>query len=181
MQNGAYHFTIPQSLQSLDLQSVTVRFTNGGAVFCYGTAGGKSNNNDAWKNHTSAGETSWYLPFAVAQTLGHIQSLAACPYDAAVDIMNHGTACKGVRDLWGYSGTNRDGAIPTLTTPIVKSYTMGAQTLAAMQSSGGGWIVPYINFRLSSGTDYRPQCVPPNPLYWACVSVWGISIDVTVG
>ena len=66
VQNGAYHFTIPQSLQGLELQSVTVRFTNGGAVFCYGTAGGKSNNNDAWKNHTSAGETSWYLPFAVA-------------------------------------------------------------------------------------------------------------------
>lgn len=177
LQNAAYHFTIPQSLQDLELQSVTVKFTNGGAIWCYGTAGGKSNNNDAWRNHVTTGGTSWYLPFAVCQTLGHIQSIRQCPYDSKVDIMADSGGYKGVRDLWGYSGTNRDGGIPTLTTPQERSYTMGSQTLKSMSDNHGGWIVPFIDCSISSSTSYRPFCIPANPLYWACVSLWGLTLE----
>ena len=52
------------------------------------------------------------------------------PYDASIDIFaDNGDGFTGDRNLWNFTGTNRDGGIPALRNPPTKTYTMGASTL----------------------------------------------------
>lgn len=88
------------------------------------------------------------------------------------------TAFRGARDLWGFSGTNSDGGIPTLTVPPNKDYIMGADTLGAMATNKQGWIVPFIDASVVNSRNYEPYYVNPTNGWWACVSVWGLTLEV---
>lgn len=115
MQMGAYKFKLPDGLSGLKAGSAKVKYVNGGAIVCYQSAGSGSSNNVLWKNSGTVQSSTFYMRFAVGGDLGHIQTIAAYPFDYVDLALQTGTP-RGVRDLWGFTGTTRDGGIPTFTT-----------------------------------------------------------------
>jgi hypothetical protein len=179
IQLGAYHFSVPTGLTDLEVTSVKVKFINGGGVAAYQSAGTQSANNSQLKGKFDFGD--WYLPFAVSQSLDAPSLLGAKPYDALVDILADTGTVRGARDLWGFSGTTRDGGITTLNAPVQKTYTMGAYTLSNFNANKGGWIIPYFDAAYSGARNYNPYYVNDNNGYWGCISLWGLTLEVTLG
>lgn len=85
---------------------------------------------------------------------------------------------KGVRDLWAFTGTTRDGGIPVLTVPKTHSYFLGQATLNSFNQNKGGWITPVEPLSYSSTSSYLPYYVNSTNGYWACMSVWGFSVEL---
>ena len=122
------------------------------------------------------------MPFTVCSSLGTIQQIAACAQDSKVDILADYDDCRGARDLWGFTTANRDGGIATLTTPVRRTYTMGAETIAAVNASMSGfWVIPYIDYTISGPSAYRPYYVNTSPGFWGVISLWDISLRVSLG
>lgn len=176
IQLGAYHFTIPEGLRGLNLTGATVSFTNGGGIECYQSAGLRSSHNRALKGRFNF--TTNFLPFYAVTSLKQPRSVMAAPYDAAVDIYADGGGFVGLRDLWGFTGTSRDGAIPTLTSPATKTFRMSESTLSVMRAGNGAWIVPADPAYVNSARNYGPYYVNSYNGYWACESVWGLKMEV---
>lgn len=67
--------------------------------------------------------------------------------------------------------------------PPTKSYNMGANTLAFVDSHRDFWITPLFNCTFSGPGrgEYGPWYVPTTGGWWACISLWGIQIEVTLG
>ena len=179
-QMAAYHFTVPSGLQSLDITSATLKFTNGGAIECYQSAANQSSNNKRWADSSIIPTPrTWHAQFGVLTSLGHIQTIAAAPHEE-FDLASTAGTPKGARDLWGRTSTSADGGIPTLLAPVQCSVAMGASTMATMQNNmqTGFWVAAYFIATVSSVNDYRPSYVNSNNGYWACASLWGLQMQV---
>ena len=85
---------------------------------------------------------------------------------------------RNIRDLWAFTGTNRDGAIPVFNEEVKESYSMGANTLGHLNTNKGCWIVPCYVPIYNNATSYRPMYVNSNPGWWACFSCWGLTLEV---
>jgi len=87
-----------------------------------------------------------------------------------------------VRDLWGFTGTNRDGAIPTVTNPSTQAiqFNYGVRDKIAANINSGIWIVPFFYPEIYTAQDYRPFFWTSNNGYWGCVSVWGLTLRLTL-
>lgn len=179
IQLGAYHFAVPTGLHDLEVTDVKVKFINGGGVAAYQSAGIQSANNSQLKGKFNF--VDWYMPFVVSQSLDSPSLLVAKPYDALVDILADTGTVRGVRDLWGFSGTTRDGGIATLNAPVHKTYTMGANTLSNFNANKGGWIIPYIDAAYYGAQNYAPYYVNNSIGYWGCISLWGLTLEVSLG
>ena len=179
-QMAAYHFTVPSSLQSLDISAATLKFINGGAIECYQSPANQSANNKLWVDSSvPASEKAMYALFGVTSTLGHIQSISAAPWEE-FDLASTSGTPRGARDLWGRTGTNADGGIPTLVTPVQCSVGMGSSTLSAMQTnmSTGFWVAAYFNATVSGLNNYLPYYINSVNGYWGCASLWGLTMEV---
>ena len=179
-QMAAYHFTVPSGLQSLDITSATLKFVNGGAIVCYQSAANQSSNNKLWVNDSAVqNPRTWYAQFGVLNSLGHIQTIAAAPHEE-FDLASTAGTPKGARDLWGRTGTNTDGGIPTFTTPVSCSVSMGTATKTAMQNNmqTGFWVAAYFNATVSNLNNYLPYYINSTNGYWGCVSLWGLKMQL---
>ena len=177
-----YHFSVPAGLADLDVTGIKVSFTSGGGVQIYQSAAGHSTNNSALKGKYDF--STWNVPFTVTPNLVKPSDLMQLPYDTGPDILADAGGFVGTRDLWGFGSSNRDGGIATLTTPVTKSFNMGSSTVAAFNANKGGWIVPYVYASNSQGINifgYYPYYIPNNPGWWGCVSLWGLSIEISLG
>ena len=176
MQLGAYHFSIPQALSALTVTRATVKFINGGGARAYQSASVQSANNATLKGQYDF--NTWFMPFAVGQSLVHPSQLGQLPWDRPIDILAETGTFRGARDLWGFSGTSRDGGIVTLNTPVLRSYDLGQYTLANFDAYKGGWVIPYIDAVYSGSRNYYPYFVTPDNGYWGSVAVWGLTMEV---
>lgn len=172
-----YHFAVPAGLADLDVTAVKVKFTSGGGVQTYQSAAARSSYNTVLKGVYDF--NTWTIPFAVTQELVKYADLKGKPYDNALDILADGGAAVGTRDLWGFGSADRDGGIATLTTPVEKSYSMGAATLADFNANKGAWIVPYTH-ATSQPFSYTPYYIPDNSGWWGCISLWGLSVEISL-
>lgn len=188
---GAYHFSIPASLQGLAVSSAKVTFNLGGEVTGYGSAQSSSSRNEkGWKNLSDTN----YFTFCVVSSLGTpSQIFAAQPNgdDIDMDALTRATA-SGVtptawRDLFEFSGASwtsnyPDGTIPILSGSPTHTFSLGAGNIAAVNANiaSGFWIVPLTNVAVYSSTNYLPMWSQALDYYWACVSAWGLSLEVTV-
>jgi len=83
--------------------------------------------------------------------------------------------------LWAFSD-GRDGAIPSLNTPAAISFDLNSTMRTRAASLGTFWIIPFIYFRNNSSTaGYEPYFPADDAFYWACTSVYGISIEISIG
>lgn len=134
---------------------------------------------DRWSTHT--------VPFAVyTGDLAanyrnvHLRNLAALNYIPSHDILLDGSTggFRNVRDLWGFTGTTRDGGIPTLTTPAAKTLSLTTTQTGWLRAGANGvWIIPYINMSYGSGaSNYVPSYYTNNAGWWGCFSVWGLTL-----
>jgi len=182
IQLGAYHFTVPAGLADLDVTGVKVSCTSGGGVQTYQSAAAHSSYNTPLKGAYDF--DSWVIPFAVTQELVKYSDLVGKPHDNGFDILADTGAVVGARDLWAFGSADRDGGVATLSSPVAKSYSMGAATLADFNANRGGWIVPYVNASTSQGINvfgYYPYYIPSNPGWWGCISLWGLTVEVSLG
>jgi len=69
-QLGAYKFQLPQGLRGLQVTDAIVKWTNGGAVIAYQSAGNKSSQNALWRNSSLTTDKTWFMNFAATTTLG---------------------------------------------------------------------------------------------------------------
>lgn len=188
-QFGAYHFTLPLLPGDIDM-TIQLKYTSGGACQCYQSAGQKSTKNkplkgfDRWGSHT--------VPFAIyTGDLAanyrnvHLRNLAALNYIPGHDILLDGSTggFRGVRDLWGFPGTTRDGGIPTLTTPLTKTLNLTTTQTGWLRAGANGvWIIPYVDMSYGSGaSNYVPSYYTNNAGWWGCFSVWGLTLQVKIG
>ena len=177
IQLSAYHFTLPSSLNELQLTSVTVKYLNGGGIQCYQSPAGRSASNTWLQGFGDWGQ--FFMPFCVLSNLGHYSTINSAPYDSQIDIL--GTRYSqptGARDLWDYGSSTRDGGIPTMISPIQQSYTMGTSTISIFNSNRSCWIIPFIPANLYSSTDYTPLYWNSNNGFWGCFSIWDLNIRV---
>lgn len=180
LQLCGYHFALPSNLNDLTVTKVTVSFTLGGGIVGYQMPLWQSANNSYLYGKYSF--SNWFMPIQVCANLNHpVQMSNLYPYDTPIDILSYrGSSPTGYRDLWMRTSTSQDGGIPTLLTPPTVSYDLGANTLAAFNANRGGWIVPNPELQWSGNTSYRPYYWPTQEGYWACVSMWGFSCQVTL-
>lgn len=185
----AFHFTLPTAQTGFSIKGVTVYYLNMGCVWAYGQA--YNNNNSNNKNIKNAD----YGGFPSGMVMGfHVLNTPTCnyhpmyiannsPYDE-IQIADVGSTgdFKGWRDIFLKAPLGTvDGCIPTLTTPVRKSFNMSASTMAHFISNGAGWIVPTWFPTITSSTDYLPKSGwggSGADNYWACVSLRDIYIDV---
>lgn len=175
-QLAGYHFTVPSGLRNLNIKSVKVSFVNGGAIQCYQSAGARSASNRLLKGFTTAWNNCW-VRFVTVQNLTNLMSLLAFPYDS-FDLATATGTPRNIRDVWGFTGTTRDGAIPTFNEEVKQSYDMGTTTLNHFNTNKGCWIVPCYNPVYNSSTSYLPLYVNSNPYWWGCFSLWGLTVEV---
>lgn len=175
-QLGAYHFTFPSTLRSLTATNAKVTYINGGGIQCFQSAGARSANNRLLKGYTSEWNNS-YMRFVVCQNLTSLMSLLTQPQDS-IDMLQAVGTPRNIRDLWAFTGTNRDGAIPVFNEEVKESYSMGANTLGHLNTNKGCWIVPCYLPTYNNATSYRPMYVNSNPGWWACFSCWGLTLEV---
>ena len=156
-------------------------FINGGAIVCYTSAGVKSNNNTLWKNWPGLDSGGMFVfHFGVCPSLGTPTAIAQNPY-VTYDIASQFGSVQGVRDLWGFSGTNRDGAIPTLGVPRKTTIQLTGSALLQFQNhvNNGVWIIPHYIADCQSINYYRPFFSDSNNGYWGCASAWGVTMKVS--
>ena len=188
-QLAGYHFTVPQNLQGR-YDSVQVNFVNMGAVWAYGQSKGQNPNNTNIKNALYGWTTGdWYVPFHFLNTptCNYHQTYinSNFPYDS-VNVSQYGSTgdFKGYHDLWEISNEQAtDGCLPTLTNPVTQSYNLGTTTLAGFKSNSGGWILPSIHPQYNSADDYKPSSGwggDGSNHYWACLSLWDITVDLVI-
>ena len=176
----AYKFQTPTNLISLAANRAKCKFISGGAVVGYQSAGQRSSNNVLWKNWPDATSSNWYYNFAVTTALGTPSYIAQQPTQSFnIGIHSSGEA-RGVRDLWGFQGTGRDGGIPTVSMPTTEAVQFGPspQSQIAANINNGVWIVPYIYADITSSTSYTPFFFASQNGYWGCTSVWGLTLEV---
>ena len=179
IQLSAYHFTLPESLHSLNITETTVKFVNGSGIQCYQSPAIHSSSNTWLQGFGNWGQ--YFMSFVVTPSLGHYQYLYNEPYDAQIDILSpRSSNPRGSRDLWDFGSSNRDGGIPTMQTPVQQSYNMGSNTISVINSNKGCWIVPFIDVEMRSTTDYAPIYWNSNNGFWGCFSIWDLRITVTV-
>lgn len=167
--------------------SAKIKFVNGGGIQCYQSAATGSSYNQMLRNYTSQWNT-WEVPFHALVDLNARttpQEIARAPVTYSPNVLADTGTPRGARDLWGFAGipdeTSRpDGGIPILTVPPTKSFDMGADVLNVLNSNNGCWLIPFITGFVSSTTNYRPQYVNPNNGWWACISVWGVTLQITI-
>lgn len=189
-QFGAYHFTLPALPSDVDM-TIQLKYTSGGACQCYQSAGSKSTKNKPIKGFGTWG-SSWQLPFAVYTgdlaanyRSFHLRNISACNYILGQDILGEGSAgnFRGVRDLWAFTGTTRDGGIPTLTTPQARTVNLTSTQIGWFKSAANGvWIIPYFNMSYGTGaSNYYPSYYTSTNGWWGCFSLWGVTLSIKIG
>lgn len=188
---AGFHFTVPSAAQG-HVASVKVNYLNMGATWAYGPAIDHQSQNKNINNADYGWDTPGFtvdMHFLNTPTCNYHQlTINTYPYDS-INLANVGGAgdFRGERDIWtigGGAGTV-DGRIPTLTNPVVQSYTVNSTILSQFKANNGGWFVPSIVPTLNSLDDYRPRSGwnPDNNNqinYWACASLRDVTVDVTL-
>lgn len=187
-QMGAYHFTVPSVPSDIDM-TIQLKYVTGGGFQCYQSAGKKSASNKPLRGYSQW--SSWQPKIAVYTgdlianyNKVHLRQVAAQNWFSALDMLADGAAggFKGVRDLWGFTGSTRDGGICTLTTPLTKTFTLGTEAAGWIRNAGGAWLIPYTDMSYGSGdTDYSPSYYTSNAGWWGGFSLWGLSLVVKIG
>lgn len=188
-----FHFTMPNIQPPLAIIQVVVYYLNMGTTLAFGPAISRNARN---MNITQSGVGNWNLGVTCHF---HVLNTPTCNYhpmdinnnspDDAINISTVGSTgdFRGYRDIFAKSPLGTvDGCIPTLTNPVVQSYSMSANTLAHFTQNGAGWIVP----------TYHPWMDPNNPSgdffpnfgysisgqdnSWGCASLRDVFIDVVI-
>lgn len=189
-QMSAYHFTLPSLPSDVDM-TISVKYTTGGACQCYQSAGSKSASNKPLKNFGNWG-TTWQPLFGVytgdlAANYNklHHRNVAALNWFSGQNMLADGSTggFRGVRDLWAFTGTSRDGGIPTLTTTLTKTVNLNSTQASWLRAGANGvWIIPYTGMSYGTGeTNYAPSYYTTSNGWWACWSLWGLTLQVKIG
>lgn len=100
------------------------------------------------------------------------------PWNAMAD----GGIPRSYFDLWKFSGTNRDGAIPSLVAPVNHAFSLTPAMLQTMSANGGIWLCTTFGSIIWSRTDYQPMYADPDDIgVWGCFATSvGNKLTVTI-
>ena len=182
MQMAAYRFDVPDSYKD-SITKARVVFKNGGCALCHGAArGGDSWDGSMFVDWEGGGDEIWasFALRAGTAALPRYSQLAGLPTTYA-DMSDPGPY-SGARDLWGFTGSGRDGYIPTLLNPDDETtgYYNGNPFLSSGSYASTLWVIPYFGASITSQS-YNPYYYASRQGDWVCASLWGVRLEVTIG
>ena len=172
---GAIHFTLPAGVVGLlEVTEASIYATQFGSIKCWFSAGAGNKENTIWNDEQAV--------FNLVATDSLSSPSQMIRNTDQYFVLNATGTPRASFDLWKYSGTNRDGGIPKLVTPVTKKINLTDFGKNILTSSGGVWLAFVFDAYVYSIDNYRPFYISPTPGDWVCVSAHlNTKLDVTLG